>query len=45
MIYPGLAEYEDEQDSKANYVPPHKEVTEWFDNMVGELCVPALKIM
>jgi LDH2 family malate/lactate/ureidoglycolate dehydrogenase len=43
VLYPGLAEYEDEQDRRANGVPLHKEVLEWFDTMEGELGVPALK--
>ena len=35
VIYPGLAESEDEKDRRANGVPLHKEVMEWFDNMTG----------
>ena len=45
VLYPGLAESEDEKDRRANGVPLHKEVMEWFDSMVGELGVPALKTM
>ena len=45
VLYPGLAEYEDEQDRRANGIPLHKEVMEWFDSLVGELGVPALKIV
>ena len=45
VLYPGLAEAEDEKDRRANGVPLHKEVMEWFDNMVGELGVPALEKM
>ena len=45
VLYPGLAESEDETDRRANGVPLHKEVMEWFDSMVGELGVPALKTM
>lgn len=45
VLYPGLAEYEDEIDRRANGVPLHKEVMEWFDNMVGELNVPRLETL
>ena len=43
VLNPGLAEYEDEKDRRANGVPLHKEVMEWFDLMTGELGVPALE--
>jgi len=43
VLYPGLSEYEEEKDRRANGVPLHKEVLEWFDSMVGELGVPALE--
>ena len=43
VIYPGLSEYEDEKDRLVNGIPLHKEVLEWFDNMVGELGVPELR--
>ncbi len=45
VLYPGLAEYEDEIDRRANGIPLHKEVTGWFDGIVSELGVPALKRM
>ena len=45
VLYPGLAESEDEEDRRANGVPLHKEVMEWFDNMTGELGVPALEVL
>ena len=43
VLYPGLSEYEEEKDRRANGVPLHKEVLEWFDSLVGELGVPALE--
>jgi LDH2 family malate/lactate/ureidoglycolate dehydrogenase len=45
VLYPGLAEYEDELDRRANGIPLHKEVMGWFDSMVAELGVPALRRM
>lgn len=42
VIYPGLSEYEDEQDRRSNGIPLHKEVIQWFDTMVAELGVPSL---
>jgi len=45
VLYPGLSEYEDEQDRRANGIPLHKEVIEWFDNMVGELGIPPLHVL
>jgi len=45
VLYPGLAEYEEEQDRRANGIPLHKEVVDWFGNMVKELGVPQLKTM
>lgn len=43
VIYPGLAEYEDEVDRRSNGIPLHKEVVEWFDDICGELSVSPLK--
>ena len=31
VLYPGLSEYEEEKDRRANGVPLHKEVLEWFN--------------
>lgn len=45
VLYPGLAESEDEKDRRENGIPLHKEVLQWFDSMVGELGVPALEIV
>jgi len=42
VIYPGLAEYEEEQDRRANGVPLHTEVMGWFKGLEDEMGVPAL---
>ena len=43
VLYPGLTEYEDEQDRRANGIPLHREVVEWFENMAGEFAIPGLE--
>ncbi|MCI0440103.1 MAG: Ldh family oxidoreductase [Chloroflexi bacterium] len=45
VLYPGLSEYEQEQDRRANGIPLHKEVIQWFDSICGELSIPRLKTM
>ena len=45
VIYPGLSEYEEEQERLANGVPLHKEVIEWFAGITGELSIPPLKTL
>ena len=45
VIYPGLTEYEEEQERRANGIPLHKEVIEWFSDITSELSLPALKTM
>ena len=42
VIYPGIPEYEDEQDRRANGIPLHKEVVQWFDDITSELSIPGL---
>ena len=42
VLYPGLSEYEEEQERRAHGIPLHKEVIEWFDNICGELGIPPL---
>ena len=42
VIYPGLTEFEDERDRRANGIPLHKEVVEWFEGITEELSTPAL---
>ena len=45
VLYPGLSEYEEEQDRRANGIPLHEEVIRWFDTITGELSLPPLKTM
>ncbi len=45
VIYPGVSEYEEEQDRRANGIPLHKEVMEWFQDITSELSLPMLKTM
>ena len=45
VLYPGLSEYDEEQDRRANGNPLHKEVVEWFDDLASELSIPRLKTM
>ena len=45
VLYPGLSEYEEEQDRRANGIPLHKEVVQWIDDIAGELSIPRLMRM
>ena len=45
VLYPGLAEFEAEQDRRAHGIPLHKEVIQWFDDNTSELSIPRLKTM
>ena len=45
VMYPGLSEYEEEEDRKANGIPLHSEVVEWFTDITSELSVPMVKIL
>jgi LDH2 family malate/lactate/ureidoglycolate dehydrogenase len=42
VIYPGLSEHEEELDRRANGIPLHKEVIQWFDDIAGELSLTRL---
>jgi LDH2 family malate/lactate/ureidoglycolate dehydrogenase len=42
VLYPGLSEYEDEQDRRANGIPLHKEVVQWIQDTASEFAVPTL---
>ena len=37
VLYPGLYEYEQQQERKISGIPLHEEVVEWFENVSGEL--------
>ena len=43
VIYPGLSEFEEEQERHAKGIPLHTEVIEWFDGITSELSIPALE--
>ena len=43
VMYPGLSEYEEEQERRAHGIPLHREVVDWFDDISGELTVPGLR--
>ncbi len=45
VLYPGLSEHEEMQDRRANGIPLHSEVIEWFEDICGELSIPALRTM
>lgn len=45
VLYPGLSEYEEEQERRAKGIPLHKEVIQWFEGVTKELGVPPLKTM
>ena len=45
VFYAGLSEYEEEQDRRANGIPLHREVVDWFDDLAGELEIPRLERM
>ena len=45
VIYPGLSEYEEEQDRRANGIPIHREVIEWIEGAVTEFSLPPLTIL
>ena len=45
VMYPGLSEYEEEQERHVSGIPLHKEVVEWFEGISGELSVPQLQII
>ncbi len=42
VLYAGLPEYEEEQDRRANGIPLHREVVQWFDDVAGEMSAPRL---
>ena len=42
VLYPGLPEHEEEQDRRANGIPLHREVVDWFDDTTSEFGIPSL---
>ncbi len=45
VLYPGLSEYEEEQERRAHGIPLHKEVVQWFDDITSELAIPRLQTL
>ncbi len=45
VLYPGLSEYEEEQERRAKGIPLHKEVIQWFEGITNELSLPRLATM
>ena len=43
VLYPGLSEFEEERDRRANGIPLHKEVVQWFEGAVKEHSLPPLE--
>ena len=43
VLYPGLSEYEEMTERRANGIPLHKEVVEWFNDICGELSITTLR--
>lgn len=43
VLYPGLSEYEEERDRRANGTPLHTEVIGWFTDICNELDIPHLR--
>jgi L-2-hydroxycarboxylate dehydrogenase (NAD+) len=45
VLYPGLSEYEEEQERRAHGIPLHKEVIQWFEHITGELGLSPLQTL
>ena len=43
VLYPGLSEHEEVLERRANGIPFHREVVDWFDTISAELSVPRLR--
>ncbi|MBI4526533.1 MAG: Ldh family oxidoreductase [Deltaproteobacteria bacterium] len=42
VLYPGLLEYEEEEERRAHGIPLHREVVQWFDQITSEFGIPPL---
>ena len=42
VLYPGLSEHEEVLERRANGIPFHREVVDWFDSISAELSAPRL---
>ena len=45
VLYPGLSEHEEELERRANGIPLHREVVEWFQHITAELSIPPLETL
>jgi LDH2 family malate/lactate/ureidoglycolate dehydrogenase len=45
VLYPGLIEHETAIERRANGIPLHREVIDWFNRCTDELGVPALETL
>src|SRR6266851_5588597 len=45
VLYPGLSEHEEIEIRRANGIPLHKEVIQWFGGVTSELGLPPLAVM
>ena len=45
VLYPGLSEHEAVLDRRANGIPLHREVVEWFGGITADLSIPPLKTL
>ena len=45
VLYPGLSEAEETAHRRADGIPLHKEVIQWFGQCTGEMSLPALSVM
>jgi L-2-hydroxycarboxylate dehydrogenase (NAD+) len=43
VLYPGLLEHEEVKRRRAEGIPLHREVVEWFDSMTDEMSLPRLE--
>ncbi len=45
VLYPGLLEYEEEQERRVHGIPLHKDVVKWFGQIASELGIPPLRTL
>lgn len=45
VLYPGLSEHEETIERRANGIPLHREVIDWFKSVTDELGLPAMATM
>ena len=45
VIYPGIMEYENEQERIENGIPLHKEVVDWFSSVSKSMNIDSVKLL